>query len=107
MLRDLFRGALQWSGGPTAVRSVVPQRAAVGIPVSTPASPAAASSRPAAAGPRERSFHAYPWWSPRFWHGMPLGVWLDLVAEHRARASLTRWGLMATITTTAVFNSVA
>jgi hypothetical protein len=29
---------------------------------------------------------------------MPLGVWLPLVAEHHARASLTKWGLMATIT---------
>jgi hypothetical protein len=38
---------------------------------------------------------------------MPMGVWLDLVAEHRARASLSRWGLMATITTAAAFNSVA
>jgi hypothetical protein len=54
----------------------------------------------------EKKFHAYPWWSPRFWHGMPLKVWLPLVAEHKARASLSRWGLMATITTAAVFNSV-
>jgi hypothetical protein len=38
---------------------------------------------------------------------MPMGVWLDLVAEHRARASLSRWGLMATITMAAAFNSVA
>jgi hypothetical protein len=38
---------------------------------------------------------------------MPLGVWLDLVAEHRGRASPSRWGLMATITTTAVVNSLA
>ena len=55
----------------------------------------------------ERKFHAYPWWSPRFWHGMPLGVWLPLVAEHHARASLSRWGLMVTITAAAAFNSVA
>jgi hypothetical protein len=54
----------------------------------------------------EKKFHAYPWWSPRFWHGMPLGVWLPLAAEHKARASLSRWGLMATITTAAAFNSV-
>ncbi len=52
-------------------------------------------------------FHAYPWWSPRFWHGMPLGVWLPLVAEHKARAGLTKWGLMVTITAAAAFNSVA
>jgi hypothetical protein len=38
---------------------------------------------------------------------MPLGVWLPLVAEHHARASLSRWGLMVTITAAAAFNSVA
>ncbi len=59
-----------------------------------------------AARPPEKKFHAYPWWSPRFWHGMPLGVWLPLVAEHRARASLTKWGLMATISMAATFNSI-
>ncbi|MFM8435392.1 MAG: sulfotransferase family protein, partial [Planctomycetia bacterium] len=51
-------------------------------------------------------FHAYPWWSPRFWHGMPLGVWLPLVAEHGGRASLSKWGLMATISAAAAFNSL-
>ena len=51
-------------------------------------------------------FHAYPWWSPRFWHGMPLGVWLDIVREHGARASFSRWGLMATVTAMAGFNSL-
>jgi len=61
------------------------------------------SSKP----PEERAFHAYPWWSPRFWHGMPLGVWLPLVAEHRCRASPSKWGLMATVTAAAVFNSLA
>lgn len=57
--------------------------------------------------PRERSFHAYPWWSPRFWHGMPFGVWMRLVAEHRARASPSKWGLMATVSLVTGFNSVA
>jgi len=55
----------------------------------------------------KEKFHAYPWWSPRFWHGMPLGVWLGLVAEHGGRASLSRWGLMGTITAAAAFNSIA
>ena len=64
-------------------------------------------SQPAAAEKEtERKFHAYPWWSPRFWHGMPLGVWLPLVAEHGCRASLRKWGLMATISMAAAFNSV-
>ncbi len=56
---------------------------------------------------QEKKFHSYPWWSPRFWHGMPLGVWLTLVAQHRARAAFSRWGLMATVTAAAAFNSLA
>ncbi|NCY03399.1 MAG: sulfotransferase, partial [Planctomycetia bacterium] len=64
------------------------------------------SPAPPVAAPVQK-FHAYPWWSPRFWHGMPMGVWLPLVAEHRARVDLSRWGLLATVTAAAAFNSVA
>jgi len=56
---------------------------------------------------KEEKFHAYPWWAPRFWHGMPMSVWLELVAEHKAKVSLSRWGLVATITAAAAFNSLA
>ncbi len=55
----------------------------------------------------KEGFHAYPWWSPRFWHGMPLGVWMGLLAEHRWRASPTRWPLVGTITAASAFNSIA
>lgn len=55
----------------------------------------------------KEKFHSYPWWSPRFWHGMPLGVWLDLVAEHGGRIAASRLGLLGTITTAAAFNSIA
>ncbi len=65
------------------------------------------SASPAAAKPAKETFHAYPWWSPRFWHGMPLGVWLDLIGEHGGRASPSRWGLVGTITAAAAFNSLA
>ncbi|NDC54115.1 MAG: sulfotransferase [Planctomycetia bacterium] len=65
------------------------------------------ASSSAGAKPAQESFHAYPWWSPRFWHGMPLGVWLDLLREHGGRASPSRWGLVGTITAAAAFNSVA
>ena len=54
----------------------------------------------------EQKFHSYPWWSPRFWHGMPLGVWLPLLAENGFRASPSRWGLVATISAAAAFNSL-
>ncbi|MFM9057565.1 MAG: sulfotransferase family protein [Planctomycetaceae bacterium] len=64
------------------------------------------SQPPPADGKVERQFHFYPWWSPRFWHGMPLGVWLPLVAEHRAAAAPHKWGQMATVTAAAAFNSL-
>jgi hypothetical protein len=57
--------------------------------------------------PGTEALHSYPWWSPRFWHGMPLRVWLPLVAEHRGRISPTRLGLAATISAAAAFNSLA
>ncbi len=72
-----------------------------------PADASTGRDRTPAAGTAEKKFHAYPWWSPRFWHGMPLGVWLPLVAEHHCRVSPLKWGLMATISMAAAFNSVA
>jgi hypothetical protein len=69
------------------------------------AAPAASSA--VAKPPSGEAFHAYPWWSPRFWHGMPLGVWLGLVGEQRGRIHLARLGLATTITAAAAFNSVA
>ena len=54
-----------------------------------------------------RDYHAYPWWSPRFWHGMPLGVWLDLLRENRWNVAPSRLGLLGTITAAAAFNSLA
>ena len=74
-----------------------------------PAADPAASPPQAAVVPqhREGTIRPWPWWAPRFWHGMPLGVWLDLAGEHRWRASPSRWGLVVTITGAAAFNSVA
>jgi hypothetical protein len=57
--------------------------------------------------PGQEAFHAYPWWSPRFWHGMPLGVWLGLVGENGARVHPSKLGLVATISAAAAFNSLA
>jgi len=64
-------------------------------------------SSPSAEDPSPAAFHAYPWWSPRFWHGMPLEVWLPLVAEHRLRVAPHRWGLLATVSLAAAVNSLA
>jgi len=57
--------------------------------------------------PGKDALHTYPWWSPRFWHGMPMGVWWKLVTEHRGKIGLTKLGLAATISTAAAFNSLA
>ncbi len=51
-------------------------------------------------------YHAYPWWSPRFWHGMPLPIWVGLLNEHRWRVSPSRLGLLSTITTATAFNTL-
>ena len=56
---------------------------------------------------REGIIRPWPLWAPRFWHGMPLNVWLSLAAEHRWRASPSRWGLIVTITMAATFNWLA
>jgi hypothetical protein len=52
-----------------------------------------------------RKLNRYPFWAPRFWHGMVLGDWLRLVARHRGRIHLLRLGLAATVTAMAVVNS--
>jgi hypothetical protein len=52
-------------------------------------------------------YHAYPWWSPRFWHGMPLSVWGQLLREQNCRVSPSRLGLLGTISMAAAFNTVA
>ncbi|MFM9026231.1 MAG: sulfotransferase [Planctomycetaceae bacterium] len=54
----------------------------------------------------ESRVRGYPWWSPRFWHGMPLGVWLPLVNEHRWSIAPHKWGQVATVTAAAGFNSL-
>ncbi|MFM8414682.1 MAG: sulfotransferase family protein [Planctomycetota bacterium] len=60
-----------------------------------------------AKAPGREAFHAYPWWSPRFWHGMPLGVWLGMVADNGFRISPSKLGLATTISAAAAFNSLA
>jgi omega-hydroxy-beta-dihydromenaquinone-9 sulfotransferase len=57
--------------------------------------------------PGREAFHSYPWWSPRFWHGMPLGVWLGMVANEQWRIWPSKLGLAATISAAAAFNSLA
>ncbi len=51
--------------------------------------------------------HRYPYWAPRFWHGMDLFTWLRLLARNRFAVSPTRLPLAAMITSTSLLNSFA
>ena len=48
----------------------------------------------------------YPFWAPRFWHGMLLGDWLKLLARHRWRVHPLRVPMAAIVTVIAAGNSV-
>jgi omega-hydroxy-beta-dihydromenaquinone-9 sulfotransferase len=50
-------------------------------------------------------FHRYPFWAPRFWHGMTLGVWLRFAASNRFRISPTRWPLALGVTIVSLLNT--
>jgi hypothetical protein len=47
---------------------------------------------------------AYPFWAPRFWHGMRLPDWLRLLRHNRFRVHPLRWGLASTVTIVSAFN---
>ncbi|MFM7206620.1 MAG: sulfotransferase family protein [Planctomycetaceae bacterium] len=66
---------------------------------------ATTSSNPPARA-AEGEFHAYPWYSPRFWHGMPAGVWLGLLRDNRFRIHPLKLGLAATVSVMSGFNSL-
>ncbi len=55
----------------------------------------------------ELKIRPYPWYSPRFWHGMRLGTWLSLVADNGFRVHPMKYGLLATITGVTAGNSLA
>jgi hypothetical protein len=48
----------------------------------------------------------YPWYSPRFWHGMCLSDWLALAADNRWRIHPARWAMAGTTTCFAIGNSL-
>lgn len=47
----------------------------------------------------------YPWYSPKFWHGMGAITWFRLVAENRATVSPSRLRIMLTVSILSGFNS--
>jgi hypothetical protein len=50
--------------------------------------------------------NAYPWYSPRFWHGMTWGAWMSLIFRHRLRIHPIRWAMAFLITLITPFNSI-
>ncbi len=60
-------------------------------------------------GGRMPLFHAsrskYPFWAPRFWHGMRFSDWFRLVRHNHFRIHPFRWGLATTVTGLSLFNS--
>jgi hypothetical protein len=59
------------------------------------------------AKPRKETpkFHPYPFWTPRFWHGMRFSHWIKLASQHNFRISLGRWPMAVAIGCVTPFNS--
>ncbi len=47
----------------------------------------------------------YPFWAPKFWHGMTLGIWLRFLARNRFAVSPSRLHIALAITLVSVLNS--
>ncbi len=57
-------------------------------------------------GKEPAKMHPYPFWSPRFWHGMRFGDWVRLLAENRFRIHPLRWVMVLLISLITPFNTV-
>src|SRR3972149_2660231 len=51
--------------------------------------------------------HAYPFWAPRFWHGMGFPTWFKLLAHNRFAISPSRIPMAVSVTNATVLNSFA
>ena len=72
--------------------------------MATATAPSSPAVKPAAG--KDAKFHTYPFWSPRFWHGMRFGTWLGLLARNRFRIHPLRWVMVIIITFTTIGNSL-
>jgi omega-hydroxy-beta-dihydromenaquinone-9 sulfotransferase len=59
-----------------------------------------------AAKPAKLEVNPYPWYSPRFWHGMRPGAWWAMCARHGFRIHPIRWPMAFLISLITPFNSV-
>ncbi len=55
--------------------------------------------------PKPAKMHRYPFWSPRFWHGMRFGGWVQLLVENRFRIHPLRWAMVSLISSITPFNT--
>ncbi|MCG8587095.1 MAG: sulfotransferase [Pirellulales bacterium] len=55
--------------------------------------------------PAKEKFHSYPFWAPRFWHGMLLGGWWRLLKANRFAMSPLRWPMALIVSMFAVGNT--
>ena len=72
--------------------------------IASPTTPSPVSNPPAK--PSAEVFHPYPWYTPRFWHGMTFGVWFKLLRDNGFAVSWQRWPMAVAITLFAVCNSL-
>jgi omega-hydroxy-beta-dihydromenaquinone-9 sulfotransferase len=66
----------------------------------------AVAPAPVAAKPARLKANPYPWYSPRFWHGMRPGTWWRLCASHHFRIHPIRWPMAVLIGLITPINSV-
>jgi omega-hydroxy-beta-dihydromenaquinone-9 sulfotransferase len=59
-----------------------------------------------AAKPEKLDANPYPWYSPRFWHGMRPAAWWKMCAQHGFRIHPIRWPMAFLISLITPFNSV-
>ncbi|MCH1497166.1 MAG: hypothetical protein L7U72_18230, partial [Rubripirellula sp.] len=52
-----------------------------------------------------RGFHSYPFYAPRFWHGMLPKTWFKLLASSGFKVHPTRFPLAFGVTATTPFNA--
>ena len=68
------------------------------------------TANPEAAGPataeQPAKFHAYPFYAPRFWHGMTPGTWLGLLRQGRFRVQPSRLGHLLGVSIATPWNTV-
>jgi omega-hydroxy-beta-dihydromenaquinone-9 sulfotransferase len=66
----------------------------------------ALESQPKLVRPKKLEVNPYPWYSPRFWHGMRPGTWWSLLIEHRFRIHPIRWAMAVLVSLITPMNSL-